>query len=614
MKASLEAFLRNIEDLSREELIQKLLQMKENEMDQSVILTEMRNTSTAMAREYGRTLESLKKLQAENARLKNDYRKVCEQNGQLLRKIFGRQSEKMEYMDEEPAAEDPLSEDAEEVPEEEPEGKPVRARPAKNTGLTDIKGKHKRKPRRGMDLDALPADHVFDVDAAKLDTMYGEGNWSIIAWHVQKKVERIPELDYVQYTHVPVVAVGPERKLIALPFEDVLRKRSIATSSLMASIMTDKFALAVTLYREEWKLKMRGFPLSRQNMANWILHFALNLFGPVYDRLWRKLKECPYIQNDETTVQVLRDGRKAGRKSYMWVHMTSELYDDCEPVVIFSYEMTRSADHLREYFGDYSGTMTSDAFTGYYSFAKEHKDTVILAGCLMHSRRPFALSAEAKDAAKLPEKEQKTMPEHRVLQILAEVFELEKAFRDLSADERKVLRNEKARPLLDEFFGIVRTLDPDDPEYSEQMKKGIRYALNHEAELRRFLDDGHIPCDNGACERHIRPFATGRKAWLFCNTIDGAKASAILFTLVETAKANNADPYYYLKYLLDSMPGHMDDHDFSFLDDMMPWSEAFRRYTEREKTELIRKYRLNASDEPPKLMQCRSAAGSSGIA
>lgn len=116
----------------------------------------------------------------------------------------------------------------------------------------------------------------------------------------------------------------------------------------------------------------------------------------------------------------------------------------------------------------------------------------------------------------------------------------------------------------------------------------------------------YIPCDNGACERHIRPFATARKVWLFCNTIDGAKATAILYTLVETAKANGIDPYYYLKYLLDSMPAHMDDHDRSFLADMMPWSEAFKEYAAKEKAVLIQKYRLNASDEPPLQTRCRS--------
>ncbi len=176
---------------------------------------------------------------------------------------------------------------------------------------------------------------------------------------------------------------------------------------------------------------------------------------------------------------------------------------------------------------------------------------------------------------------------------------------------RKVCRQKKVRPLLDEYFRLIHTLDTDNPEYSDKMKKGIRYAQNHEAELRRFLDDGNIPCDNGACERHIRPFSVARKAWLFCNTMSGAKAAAILYTLVETAKANNADPYYYLKYLLDSMPAHMEDHDRSFLTDMMPWPDAFKTYAVKEKAELIQKYSLNPSDVPPFQVQRGFGTGNS---
>ena len=607
MKATLEEFLQSLQKLSREQLIQKLVQMKENEMNQAVILTEMRNTSTAMIRDYNKVLDSNRKLQAENTQLKKDYKTVCEQNAQLLRRAFGRQSEKMIYMDEESAPEDSLSEDAVETGEEGQPADPPVDPPKGKASIIVLPGKKgNKKTRQGMNLDKLPVDHVFDVDTAKLDVLFGEGNWSIYSWHVRRKVERIPELDYVQYIHSPVVSVGSEGELVAIPFGDALRNYSIATASLVASIMFKKFVLGIPLYRQEWDLQMKNFPLSRQDMANWIVYFALNLFGPVYDWLWQELKKCGYIQNDETTLQVIHDGRKAGRLSYMWVHMTSELCDDINPIVIFSYEMTRAADHLREYFSDYVGTMISDAFSSYYTFAGEHPDVITLAGCLMHARRPIALSAAVKGAAKLPEEEQKAMPEYRLLQLLAQIFDLEKSFRGLSADERKDCRNEKVRPLLDEYFQIIRTFNPDNPEYSDKMKKGIHYALNHETELRRFLDDGHIPCDNGACERHIRPFATARKVWLFCNTINGAKATAILYTLVETAKANNADPYYYLKYLLDNMPSHMEDHDRSFLADMMPWSEAFKEYTAREKEDLIQKYRLNTSDEPPLQTRCRS--------
>ena len=617
MKAALEAFLQSLQELSRDQLIKMLVQMKENEMSQSVILTEMRNTSTAMTKDFSKIQEAYKKLQIDFTQLQKDYQVVCEQNAQLLRKVFGRQSEKIVYMDGDTPPDDPLSEEeAEEKEKQEAErsdgqeNKEPPAPPAGKPGLIVLPGGKghtgERKPRKGMDLSKLPFNHTYLVTASQLDEMFGEGNWTIHSWHVRRKVERIPEVYYVQYTHSPVVAVGKDGKLVAIPFGEALRDYSIATASLVASIMFKKIALGIPLYRQEWDLELRDFPLSRQNMASWLIYFALTLFGPVYDWLWQELKKCPYLQNDETTLQVINDGRDAGRLSYMWVHMTSELWKGGNPIIIFAYEMTRAADHLREYFYDYVGTMVSDAYGAYFSFRKEHEDAVTLAGCLMHGRRPVALSAAIKGMAKMPEEEAKKLPEYRLLLLLAMIFDLEKSCRDFTAEERKAFRQEKIRPLLDEYFQIIHSLDPENPEYTEKMKKGIHYALAYEAELRRFLDDGNIPCDNGACERHIRPFAVGRKVWLFSNTIDGAKALAILFTLVETARANNVDPYYYLKYLLDSMPAHMDDHDRSFLADMMPWSTAYKEYEEREKAELIKRYCFNTSDEPPIKTRCRS--------
>ena len=170
MKATLEAFLQSLQKLSREQLIQKLVQMKENEMNQSVVLTEMRNTSTAMTRDYSKIQESNRKLQAENTQLKKDNKRLCEENAQLLRKVFGRQSEKVIYMNEETVPEDPLSEDTEEPANEKPADLPDNP-VVGNAGLTVLprkKGNDKKKARHGMNLDKLPADHIFKVNAEKL--------------------------------------------------------------------------------------------------------------------------------------------------------------------------------------------------------------------------------------------------------------------------------------------------------------------------------------------------------------------------------------------------------------------------------------------------------------
>ena len=329
--------------------------------------------------------------------------------------------------------------------------------------------------------------------------------------------------------------------------------------------------------------------------------------------MWDELRKCPWTQHDETTLQVINDGRRAGRKSYMWVHMTSELYEG-NPIIVFAFELTRKAEHLREYFQNYEGTMSSDAYSGYYTFAAEHIGAIILAGCLMHARRPFALSMALAGAGTMTEEEKAALPEYELLQLLAQIFEIETELKELSADERKERRNQEVRPLLDKYFEIIHSLDPKNPEYREKMKKGIQYSLNHETELRRFLEDGHVPCDNGFAERHIRPFATSRKTWMFCNTIDGAKAIAILYTLVETARANNVNVYYYLKYLLENMPRHMDGKDRSFLADMMPWSQAVKDYIEEQKRAAIERFKLNPNADPPNEWEFRSGPPDAEIA
>ena len=599
MKADLENFLNSIQGLSREELISLIVRMKEDEMDQSAVLSEMRKTSTAMTKDYARLQEQLAKIKAENDSLKKSVAKLSEQNAKLNQKVFGSQSEKMDHLGEDPVMEDPLAEDMTGASELEPSME-------KAEGFHFSRhhsGSGKKKPRKGMDLSSLPVDHSYFLDVDRLDEMYGPG-WEIVNWHTTRKVERIEELHYVKYTHVPVVK-STDGILTGIPFDSVLRKYSIVTASLVSSIIYKKVALGLPLYRIETDLRSKGFPLSRKTMSNWIVYFSLNLFGPVYDYIWTLLLQCPYTQHDETTVQVLHDGRNTGRKSYMWLHMTSELWDG-NPIIVFSYEKTRKTDHLREYFQDYSGNMTSDAYSGYYTFAAEHTESITLSGCLMHARRPFANSLKLAGSGRMTAEEKAALPEYPMLEILGKIFSLESETKCFSAEERKEFRCTKVRPLLHEYFRMIHSLDPENPEYHEEMKKGIRYSLNHEPELCRFLEDGYIPCDNGEAERHLRPFASARKAWLFCNTEEGAKALAILYTLVETAKANRADVYYYLKYLLDGMSKHMDETDKSFLPDMLPWSEAFKKYEYEQKRLEIERFMLNPSADPPVIPKCHS--------
>jgi len=162
---------------------------------------------------------------------------------------------------------------------------------------------------------------------------------------------------------------------------------------------------------------------------------------------------------------------------------------------------------------------------------------------------------------------------YQALDRIASLYALEEEWKDLSPEERYNRRQEHSKPLVEAYFAWVKAIDPD-TVVSENTRKGLRYSINQEQYLKVFLSNGAIPIDNSACERSIRPFCVGRANWHMIDSVKGAQASAAIYSVVETAKANNLKPYEYLKHLLTEMPKHMDDTDFSFLDNLLPWSEA----------------------------------------
>lgn len=197
---------------------------------------------------------------------------------------------------------------------------------------------------------------------------------------------------------------------------------------------------------------------------------------------------------------------------------------------------------------------------------------------MMHMRRRYAQSLALIDKSKMSDAEMRDLPETRALALVGRIYDADEALKSLSAEERLAQRKAIVSPLVDEYFEFVDGIDTSEPFISNRLRDAVNYSKNQKEYLCRFLTDGNIPVDNGATERHIRPFTIGRNNFLFCNTIDGAEATAIMYTIVETAKANKANVYYYLKYILEQMPGHMEDTDTSFLKAMVPWSEEYREY------------------------------------
>lgn len=284
----------------------------------------------------------------------------------------------------------------------------------------------------------------------------------------------------------------------------------------------------------------------------------------LYDYLHKKLYDYHVIQADETPVLVNRDGRPAGSKSYMWVYRSGHLYED-KQIVLYEYQKTRNSSHPREFLKDYSGICVTDGYQVYHTVEKELEDLTI-AGCWVHGRRCFD-----EALAIIPKEARKESIAYLVMKQIQAIYREEGKLKDLSSKERLKQRQVIIKPLVDALFVYLKQHSREIASKGK-LSEAFTYLLNQEKYLRVFLADGDVPMDNNASERAIRGFCIGKKNWEVIDTINGAKTSAIIFSIAETAKANNLKPYEYFEYLLTEIPKHMDETDRSFLDSLLPWS------------------------------------------
>jgi len=590
MRKDLQRLYDSLDAIPPEELrsaLRAVLMEYSDLLDQS---GEKERISTEMAIQFSEMKVRLSGAEKENGLLKKENLRLTEQLNLRKKDLFGRASEKKSSIlgtaltNE--VYEDPLSEDL--VP-----GEVSTDAACCGTSLIESGNKHgnsgKQKGKRKKDLSSVPKKTEFLLDIDELDRTYGSGNWRIYSWTKYEEYVSVPCTTYLKVTYAPVLSIGLEHCLVRYPYKGKLLPGSLVSASILAEIMYDKFVLGLPLYRQEQDLARNGVILARQDMVNWITRFALDLFGPVYDRLAFLLRLCRYNQVDETTLEVIMDGRKAGSKSFMWVHSTSELFRG-NPIVVFDYELTRSTDHLRDFYlkNGYHGMITSDAYVSYGLLEEESDGDITSTGCFMHSRRRFVVAILVRNLKELNPEAIKQLPEYRSQSLIDEIYDAETPLKGLPEQERKERRNTEVRPKVDAFFDYLHSLDMDDPSYSDRLRDAVSYSLHQETRLRMFLEDASIPMDNGHCERKIRAFAVSRSNWLFSYSLTGAEVMAIIFTLVETAKANQVHPYYYLMYLLQKMPNHMEGTSLDFLDDMMPWSETYRTYEKTSKEETFR--------------------------
>lgn len=463
--------------------------------------------------------------------------------------------------------------------EENGKGNPEGRKEGKKDG--NKKGKGSKRSRLLDSLKGLPSQLIYDLDIDKLNSDYGVGNWRIAMWHEHYVVEKIENPLYVKKILTPVISSGLEHVMTTIPYKNPLKDRTYISASILADILYRKFVLALPFFRQTEDYSMQGLELSRQVMIGWVNELVPLIMTPVLKYMTRLMLLCPYHNCDETYLQVLRDGRAPGTKGFLWVHSTGELYDG-NPIIIFIYEQTRGTDHLRKLLLEFHGYLTCDAYISYHVMEKESEGRITVTGCMMHCRRYFALSLFVRDLKNMSEEEIMQLSEVRVLMLIRAIYHEEMKLKNLAADDRLAARKEFVAPKVKALFDSIHELEASDEPRSEKLSKAISYAINQEEYLRRFLEDGNIPIDNGSSERYIASYSRGRANWLFADTILGAEVNAAMYSIVETAKANQVNPYEYIKYLLEKMPDFLDDEgnvtDPECLKDMMPWSEAFHEY------------------------------------
>ena len=422
----------------------------------------------------------------------------------------------------------------------------------------------KRKGKKEADLSWLPVrriDHY--LSAEELEAEFGVRGWKQLPDAISRKYHFVPAKVEVEEHHIGVYASKTDEHMVKADHPKTLLHGSLVSPSLGAAIINGKYVNAVPLYRLEQEFQRYGLQITRQNMANWCIHLAEEYLSILYDYLHKELYFYHVIQADETPVLVNHDGRKAGSKSWMWVYRSGHLYQKRQ-IVLYEYQQTRNASHPREFLKGYDGICVTDGYQVYHTLEKELEELTI-AGCWVHCRRRF------DEALKLiPKSYQKESNAFLLMKQIQAIYREEGKLNDLSSDERLKQRQAVIKPLVDAFFAYLKTINVSK---KDKFGDAVRYALNQEKYLRVFLTDGDVPIDNNASERAIRGFCIGKKNWQMIDTIHGAKSSAIIYSIVETAKANNLKPFDYVQHLLEEIPKHMDDRDCSFLENLLPWSE-----------------------------------------
>ena len=450
--------------------------------------------------------------------------------------------------------------------EAELEANPAQPEPTVET----ITYERKKERRQREDLtEHLPVETIeYHLPEAEQVCPCCGGSLHAMSTEVRQELKIVPaEVKVVRHVrHVYACRrcerEGTQTPVITAAMPNPAAPGSLASPSILAHIMTEKYVDAMPLHRQEQQFARLGVPLSRQTLANWTISAADRWLQPLYDRMHTHLLVQPVLHADETPLQVLREpGRAAQTPSYLWLYRTGRIGP---PIVLYEYKPTRGGEHPRAFLAGFGGYLHVDGFPGYHKVAG-----VTLVGCWAHARRKFDEALKA-----LPDGKQKAaVTAGEGLAFCNRLFAIERDIRDATAEERLRVRREQSRPVVDAFSAWLRAQRPRVLPKST-LGQAIAYCQNQWDKLEVFLQDGRLELDNNRSERSVKPFVIGRKNWLFANTPRGARASATIYSVIETARENGLNPTAYLTWLFEELPQLDDLKDSAALDRFLPWSQS----------------------------------------
>lgn len=431
-----------------------------------------------------------------------------------------------------------------------------------------VRRKPRAKGKRALNLKDIETVVVMhECSEEELARQFPRG-WHVLPDEVYKELKYIPGRFEVLEHHIKVYAGDHDTGGILRAHKPArLLDHSILTPELASAIFNAKYVNAVPLKRLSEEFLRNDVDIPRQDMAGWMIRIHQYYLGPVHERMKQELLKNRLIHCDESPFTMPEHG-----KEYMWVFHSPGKSGGAS-VYLYEYLGSRGTDALRGFLEGYQGTLVTDGYQVYHTMADEHPDDLKVAGCWAHARRKYAeiVKAAGKSGPKTPA--QKAAAE--AVSRIAAIYHVDNMYKDASASERLENRQSSVKPLVDAYFGWVKEqLVKNGLDKSSKLAGALNYSVNQEEFLRVFLEDGEIPPDNNDAERSIRSFCVGKHNWHIIDSKKGAKASAMLYSLAETAKANNLKPYEYFLYLLTQLMeyprGKVPEDEVSKL---MPWSE-----------------------------------------